>query len=85
MDLTLPYRLHDSRWQLGPHTPVTLRVDRLVNQFDLRKIRADLQGYYPYDETYPLTLSDVTTDMLGARPVFQSASAAASAHAAAAA
>ncbi|WP_392454609.1 YdbH family protein [Edwardsiella piscicida] len=72
MDLTLPYRLHDSRWQLGPHTPVTLRIDRLVNQFDLRKIRADLQGYYPYDEASPLTLSDVTADMLGGEVGFSS-------------
>lgn len=65
LDLILPYRLHDSRWQLGPHGPVSLRIDRLVNQFDLQQIQADLQGYYPYSEAYPLTVSGVSAGLFG--------------------
>ncbi|QPR27171.1 YdbH family protein [Edwardsiella hoshinae] len=70
LDLTLPYRLHDKRWQLGPHGPATLRIDRLVNQFDLQQIRADFQGYYPYSEAYPLTVREVSARLFGGELAF---------------
>lgn len=65
VDFVLPWRLADSRWQLGSKTPVMLRIARVENLFEVTDIKADLQGYYPYDETYPLELSGVSLDILG--------------------
>lgn len=65
VDFVLPWRLADSRWQLGSKTPVMLRIARVENLFEVTDIKADLQGYYPYDDTYPLELSGVSLDILG--------------------
>ncbi|AUR31436.1 YdbH family protein [Morganella morganii] len=65
VDFVLPWRLADSRWQLGSKTPVMLRIARVENLFEVTDIKADLQGYYPYDDVYPLELSGVSLDILG--------------------
>lgn len=65
VDFVLPWRLADSRWQLGSKTPVMLRIARVDNLFEVRNIKADLQGYYPYSDAYPLELSGVSLDILG--------------------
>lgn len=65
VDFVLPWRLSDNRWQLGSKTPVMLRIARVENLFDVTDIKADLQGYYPYDDAYPLKLSGVSLDVLG--------------------
>ena len=65
VDFVLPWRLSDSRWQLGSKTPVMLRIARVENLFEVTDIKADLQGYYPYDDAYPLKLSGVSLDVLG--------------------
>ncbi|MBE8613090.1 YdbH family protein [Morganella morganii] len=65
VDFVLPWRLADSRWQLGSKTPVMLRIARVENLFEVTDIKADLQGYYPYDDAYPLELSGVSLDILG--------------------
>ena len=65
VDFVLPWRLADSRWQLGSKTPVMLRIARVNNLFEVTGIKADLQGYYPYDDAYPLELSGVSLDVLG--------------------
>ncbi|VTP62549.1 Dicarboxylate transport [Serratia rubidaea] len=49
---------------LGAKQPVTLRIKSLSNLFEMQNITADLQGYYPYSERQPLTLSNVGVDML---------------------
>lgn len=65
VDFVLPWRLADSRWQLGSKTPVMLRIARVENLFEVTDIKADLQGYYPYGDAYPLELSGVSLDILG--------------------
>lgn len=64
LDFILPYRYSNQRWQLGVKQPVSLRIKRLTNLFVTENISADLQGYYPYDDHYPLTFSHVGGDML---------------------
>lgn len=74
VDFALPYRLKDHQWQLGRRGPVSLRIAEVKNQFALQNITADLQGHYPWRETQPLTLSNVSLDLLGghvAMPLLQ--------------
>ncbi|WP_075181850.1 YdbH family protein [Pantoea sp. 1.19] len=65
VDFSLPFRLQDSEWQLGTHGPVQLRIAAIDNQFALHNMTADLQGHYPWRAQQPLTLSNVSVDLLG--------------------
>lgn len=65
IDFSLPFRLQQSRWYLGPHQPVSLRIKTLRNQFVINDITADLQGSWPWQESAPLTLSNVSLALLG--------------------
>ncbi|WP_037383295.1 YdbH family protein [Serratia sp. DD3] len=64
LDFVLPYRLKNHLWQLGGKRPVMLRIKSLNNLFAIQNITADLQGNYPYSEANPLTLSNVSLEML---------------------
>lgn len=64
VDFSLPFRYQDQRWQLGTHRPITLRIRQIKNQVAISNIAADLQGYYPWDEQHPLTLSKVSIGIL---------------------
>ncbi|WP_309568528.1 YdbH family protein [Pantoea alfalfae] len=65
IDFSLPFRFHDQQWQFGQHGPVSLRIAEVKNQFAMQNIRADLQGNWPWSEQAPLTLQDVSLDLLG--------------------
>lgn len=65
VNFILPYRLQDRHWRLGVKRPVTLRIDTLDNLFRMTDIRVDLQGFYPYSEKQPLTLSQASMKVLG--------------------
>lgn len=65
VDFSLPFRLKDQQWQLGVRGPVSLRIGEIANQFAMQNIRAELQGHYPWSETQPLTLQNVSLDLLG--------------------
>ncbi|ORM60233.1 hypothetical protein HA39_03690 [Pantoea brenneri] len=65
VDFSLPFRLKDQQWQFGQHGPVSLRIAEVKNQFAMQNIRADLQGAWPWSEQAPLTLQDVSLDLLG--------------------
>lgn len=65
VDFSLPFRLKAHQWTLGARGPVSLRIKEISNQFAMRNITADLQGYYPWSENRPLTLSNVSVDVLG--------------------
>ncbi|MCS3429733.1 YdbH family protein [Klebsiella sp. BIGb0407] len=71
VDFILPFRYQDSRWHLGTRGPVSLRIAEVRNQFTVKNITADLQGWYPWDEQKPLNLSDVSADLLGGKVVMQ--------------
>ncbi|EKF64276.1 hypothetical protein B194_2810 [Serratia plymuthica A30] len=64
LDFVMSYRLKNHLWQLGAKGPVTLRIKSFSNLFDMQNITADLQGFYPYSEPAPLTLSNVGLDVL---------------------
>ncbi|NDL62359.1 YdbH family protein [Enterobacteriales bacterium SAP-6] len=63
--LGLSYRLQDQRWLLGVKQPVSLRIDSITTPVALNNLAMGLQGYYPYDERRPLTLTGVDVDTLG--------------------
>ena len=65
IDFALPFRFHEQQWQFGQHGPVSLRIAEVKNQFAMQNIRADLQGNWPWSEQSPLTLQDVSLDLLG--------------------
>ncbi|WP_413722815.1 YdbH family protein [Sodalis sp. RH24] len=65
--LGLSYRLQDQRWQLGVKQPVSLRVATIITPVTLNNLAIGLQGYYPYDERRPLTLTGVDVDALGGK------------------
>jgi len=65
IDFSLPFRFHEQQWQFGQHGPVSLRIAEVKNQFAMQHIRADLQGNWPWSEEAPLTLQDVSLDLLG--------------------
>ncbi|WP_279767674.1 YdbH family protein [Pantoea sp. GD03673] len=65
IDFSLPFRFRQQQWQFGQHGPVSLRIAEVKNQFAMQNIRADLQGNWPWSEQAPLTLQDVSLDLLG--------------------
>jgi hypothetical protein len=67
VDFVLPFRFSNSTWQLGTDGPVTLRIAEVKNQVTSTNITADLEGWYPWSEAQPLTLSDVSVDILGGK------------------
>lgn len=71
VDFVLPFRYSDSRWRLGTHGPVSLRIGEITNQVSAKNITADLQGSWPWSEDEPLVLSDVSIDVLGGKVTLQ--------------
>ncbi|WP_380178132.1 YdbH family protein [Kalamiella sp. sgz302252] len=65
IDFSLPFRLNAGQWRFGAKGPVELRIKEVKNQFALRNIHADLQGWYPWSSRQPLRLSNVGVDVLG--------------------
>ncbi|SET36887.1 intermembrane phospholipid transport protein YdbH family protein [Thorsellia anophelis] len=65
LDFIMPYHFADHRWQFGKNAPVTLRIPTLENVILYQNMQVDLQGYYPFDTAYPLTVSNINTDLLG--------------------
>lgn len=65
LDFIMPYYFADHRWQLGKNAPVTLRVNRLKNVIDYQDLQMDLQGFYPFDPNFPLSFSNMSTNLLG--------------------
>ncbi|MEI9532527.1 YdbH family protein [Moellerella wisconsensis] len=64
VDFVLPWRLQQSTWQLGIHSPVQLRIKQINNLFELSDITADLSGYYPPSDSHPLQLKAVGLRLL---------------------
>lgn len=64
-DFILPFRFANGSWRLGPYQPVTLRVKRIDNPFHITDLTADLQGWYPWNDRQPLTLSNMSLNLLG--------------------
>ncbi|KOC90247.1 YdbH family protein [Winslowiella iniecta] len=65
IDFSLPFRLQAHQWHFGARGPVSLRIKEIKNQFAMHNVTADLQGTYPWSEQQPLTLSNVSVDVLG--------------------
>ncbi|MDR5617767.1 YdbH family protein [Arsenophonus sp.] len=65
IDFILPWRLQNSRWQLGTKSPIQIRIKQVKSLFDMRNITADLYGYYPASAKFPLVLRAVNVDLLG--------------------
>lgn len=65
VDFSLPFRLQSHRWYFGTHGPVSLRIGEIKNQFAMQNVTADLRGWYPWTAAEPLSLSNVSLDMLG--------------------
>lgn len=65
IDFSLPFRLQAGQWYFGAKGPVSLRIKAIKNQFALKNIRADLQGWYPWSAARPLRLSNVGVEVLG--------------------
>ncbi|MFK3703571.1 YdbH family protein [Klebsiella sp. NPDC088457] len=71
VDFVLPFRFSQGAWQLGIRRPVTLRIGEIVNQVTASNLTADLQGAYPWSESDPLQLSNVSVDILGGKVTMQ--------------
>jgi len=71
VDFVMPFRYSEATWHLGTRGPVTLRIGEVKNQVTAKHITADLEGWYPWSESQPLTLSDVSVDILGGKIVMQ--------------
>ena len=71
VDFVLPFRFSHSTWHLGTHGPVTLRIGEIKNQVIAQNVTANLEGWYPWSDTQPLTLSNVSVDILGGKILMQ--------------
>jgi Dicarboxylate transport. len=71
VDFVLPFRFKEGVWQLGTRHPVSLRIAEIVNQVTARNVTADLQGTWPWSESSPLQLSNVSVDILGGKLTMQ--------------
>lgn len=67
VDFSLPFRLKDAQWRFGARSPVSLQIRSVQNQFTLQNIHAELQGWYPWNEKQPLTLSKLGLDLMGGK------------------
>lgn len=67
VDFILPFRYGAGQWQFGTRGPVSLHIAEIINQFTATNITAELQGHWPWSETDPLVLSDVSVDLLGGK------------------
>ncbi|TCV99846.1 YdbH family protein [Biostraticola tofi] len=65
VDLTLSYRLADEQWQLGPHQPLSLHIDKVATPVALNQVNIAVKGYYPFSHQRPLVLTRLDTHMLG--------------------
>lgn len=65
VDFILPFVLIRNVWQLGPRQPVTLRIGQINSVLPASNLTANLQGYYPWSETRPLILSNVSVGISG--------------------
>ncbi|WP_230479487.1 YdbH family protein [Izhakiella capsodis] len=64
VNFSLPFRFKQQQWYFGAKGPVELRIAGIKNQFDLKNITADLQGWYPWKRQQPLRLSNVNVDLM---------------------
>lgn len=64
VDFSLPFRFKQHQWYFGAKRPVALRIASIKNQFDLKNISADLQGWYPWSRQQPLRLSNVSVELM---------------------
>lgn len=71
IDFVLPFRFSHSTWHFGTRGPVTLRIGEVKNQVIAQNITADLEGWYPWSEKQPLTLSNMSVDVLGGKILMQ--------------
>ena len=71
VDFVLPFRFSQGTWQLGTRRPVSLRIGEVVNQVTAKNLSADLQGSWPWSESEPLQLSNVSVDILGGKVTMQ--------------
>lgn len=71
VDFVLPFRFSDSIWHLGTRGPVTLRIGEIKNQIVANNITADVEGWYPWSEKQPLTLSNMSVEVLGGKILMQ--------------
>lgn len=71
IDFVLPFRFSHSTWHLGTRGPVTLRIGEVQNQVVAKNITTDLEGWYPWSEAQPLTLSHMSVDILGGKILMQ--------------
>lgn len=65
LNFVMPYYLGDHRWHFGKSKPVSLRITSLDNIIHYENMQLDMQGYYPFDDNYPLIFSDIKTTLLG--------------------
>ncbi|WP_058910226.1 YdbH family protein [Entomohabitans teleogrylli] len=67
VDFILPFRFSDGTWHLGTRGPVSLKVAEIRSQAVAKNLTLQLEGWYPWSESQPLLLSDVSVDVLGGR------------------
>lgn len=65
VDFVLPFRYGAGTWHLGTRGPVQLNIGTIENQIVAHNLTASLQGWYPWSESHPLSLSDVSVEALG--------------------
>lgn len=62
--VSLPFRYHAGQWLFGMHQPVTLTIAAVENQFAMRNVHLNVQGYYPWGVDRPFTVLRADTDIL---------------------
>lgn len=64
-NFVLPFRFTDHRWHFGVQAPVSLHIATIENKFPMSDVKLSLKGSWPWDEKYPLDISDVSMNILG--------------------
>lgn len=64
VDFILPFRFSNSSWHFGTRGPVQLRVGSIENLITARNFTVSLQGWYPWSDSHPLQLSDLSVEAL---------------------
>lgn len=64
IDFVLPFRYRSGQWHFGTRGPVSLNIAAIRNQINVTNVQVRLQGWYPWQESKPLTLTDFSADLL---------------------
>lgn len=65
INVSLPFRFTDHRWQFGVQGPVSLQIAQIKNKFPMQDVSVKLRGNWPWDDAHPIKFTDISAQLFG--------------------